>query len=125
MGYGFIELSTISPSKVGQSKNFTKKTVNGLIDTNASVSCGHNIAMHAVKSKLNNDHSLLASNLDVPRGSWVCGGGTVEHYIFWGGGVLRNRELYTKKKCYYFQLKLIPSTYLVIVLSGLNFEGRV
>lgn len=37
MGYGFIELSTTSPSKVGQSKNFTKKTVNGLMDTNASV----------------------------------------------------------------------------------------
>jgi hypothetical protein len=31
----------------------------------------------------------------------------------------------TKKKCYYFRLKLIPSTYSVIVLGRLDFEGRV
>jgi hypothetical protein len=42
--------------------------------------------------------------------------GAVEESIiyFWGGG---GRG--------FIKLKLIPSTYLVIVLSGLDFEGRV
>jgi hypothetical protein len=39
--------------------------------------------------------------------------------------VLGGSDHYTKQKCYYFQLKLIPSNYSVIVLSGLGIEGGV
>jgi hypothetical protein len=46
-------------------------------------------------------------------------------YLFILGGRGLTGELYTKQKCFYFQLKLIPSTYSLIVLSGLDFEGGV
>jgi hypothetical protein len=47
----------------------------------------------------------------------------IDYLIFGRSGL--TGELYTKKKCYYFQLKLIPSTYSIFVLSGLDFEGGV
>jgi hypothetical protein len=119
MGYGFIELSTISPSKVGQSKNFTKKTVNGLIDTNASVSCGHNIAMHAVKSKLNNDHSLLASKFQLGRSKRVLGvwGWDSRGLYFLGGRGLTESGIIYQKEMLLFSTKTYSFN-----LFGYRFE---